>query len=690
MSRSFPASEALAVRSDEDTLLSEEQSRNPANYDPIAQLVIRRWWDATQWMQSDTISTYSVEQTLFMCDRQRRNVYEPDEVPLLGGIDIYVPLTDMKCMAAEAWLRDMLGGVSEMPWTIAPTPIPELPERMKLKVLRDLKMEIVQAATEGNALATAQGLAQLPPQLADIMFGQMIAQFPGDIEELAATLKESQKKIAFAEATKSAGRMETLIRDQCVEMNFQGEMNKIFYDLVTFPAAILKGPILSDRPRIVWNGNRRVVRKEERVAGYRVAPFDIKPSPDSSNTQDGTYLLEKTRMTRRSLNWALGEPFWIDPNVKLILEEYRTQNRNWLIDDYARNPEVQSQITLWREDETIESLEHHGILSGRELRPYGIQADDLDYYETKCIVSGYRTLFLKVNGSPHVTTRPYHKASYENHGDRFWNTCPVLKLRDTQRTVNSATRALVRNLAFSSGPQVEIDVSRVKSYVANLEDLLNLSPYQSRFVDSDLVNGGRPAYTYTNVPEIISKLHPVINYYMKLADDVSNIPAYAAGEPDVSGAGRTFRGFSAVFAQALKIFKMPVQNLDQGIFQPFAQSLYDYNMTYSKDQGVKGDAIVMARGSSGLVERELHQQKAMETMQIVAQMTPAAAQIIPEKAAKVMEWTWAKALEGMGVPIDQFGINPDIKSTVRQEGQLGQPGSQTPIPPIPGSTESPG
>jgi hypothetical protein len=252
--------------------------------------------------------------------------------------------------------------------------------------------------------------------------------------------------------------------------------------------------------------------------------------------------------------------------------------------------------------------------------------------------------------------------------------------------VNAATRALIRNMSFSSGPQVEIDVSRVKSYVSNLDDLLNLSPFQSRFVDQDLVNGGRPAYTFTNVPEIMSKLIPVLNYNWKVADDVSNIPAYAQGDPSLQGAGRTFRGFSAVFAQALKVFKMPVQNLDQGIFQPFAQALYDYNMAYSDDPTVKGDARVLARGSSGLVERELQQQKALETMQIIAQMTPAAAQIVPEKAARVAEYTWGKALEALGVPTDQLGVSEEVSSSIRTEGQM----PQTPIPPVPGSDESPG
>lgn len=687
MSRSFPSSEALAVKSDEKTIFSSKTGAlDTSRYDPLADLVIRRWWDAVQWMRSDVVGNYSVEETLFMCDRQRRGIYDPQDAALLGGIDIFIPLTDMKCMAAEAWLRDMLGNVIEMPWTVEPTPIPDLPERLKQKALRDLKMEIVSQATQGNALGAAQAMANMPTQGQDILFGQMISQFPGDLEATAKRLKEAQRKIQFSQAKQASSAMERLMRDQCVQMDFLGVLQQVFYDLVTFPAAILKGPVLSNKPRIYWRGNQRVVDTKEQLACYRVAPFDFRPSPDSSNTQNGTYVIEKTRMTRRSLTWALGRKYWIESQLDEVLENYRTQNRNWLIDDTAQNPEVLPNISIWREDETIESLEHHGILSGAELRPYGIMADDSTYYETKVVVSGYRTLMVKVNAEPYVTARPFHNASYERHGDRFWNTCPVLKLRDVQRTINAAVRAQIRNMAFSSGPQVEIDVSRVKSYVVNLEDLLNISPYQGRLVDPDLVNGGRSAYTFANVPEIISKLAPVINQYWKLADDVSNIPNYAQGDTGLSGAGRTFRGFSAVFAQALKVFKMPVQNLDTGLFQPFAQALYDYNMTYSPDDAVKGDANVRALGSTGLVERELGQQRALETMQIISQMSPAVAEIAPEKTKRVIEWTWAKALEAVGVPIEQFNINPDLQATIGEEIETGP---QTPIPSI-GKLPSPG
>lgn len=685
-----PSNEALSVRSDEKTAVASSPSSAMGHYDPLADLVVRRWWDAVRWAHSETIDRYSITETMAMCDRQRRGVYEASEVELLDGIDIFIPATNMKCMAAEAWLRDMLASVIQMPWIAEPTPIPALPERLKAKVLRDLKFEIVSAASGGNPIQAARAIQGMPPMMQDLAFGSMISNYPGDLETKARGLKETGRQLAIAEARKAAKNMNRLMRDQCVELGMGTLNHQLFYDLVTFPIAIIKGPILTSRPRIVWSGNTQTVKKNAEIDAYRVSPFDLKPSPDSPDTQRGTYLCERITMTKRDLRRARSQKYWITESIDNLLQQYADRSRNWLVENTAYNPEMVGELGLWTEDESIVGVEHHGIVSGNELRPYGFSLDDEEYYEARIVVSGYRTLMVKISGEAFVTPRPYHAASYEKRGERFYGTCPVLKMRDTQRSLNAAFRAKIRNMAFSSGPQVEADVTRLKGYVTRIEELLNLSPFNVKFADPDLVNGGRPAYTFTNVPQIIGPLLNLTKYYMTLMDDVSNIPNYAQGDPSLSSAGRTYRGFSAVFAQALKVFKVPVQNLDDGIYSPFGAMLYNYNVAYSDDPSVKGDCRVNARGSQGLVDKETEDQKALDRMGVIAQIVPALAQADPKAAArmvKVLEWTAAKAMEGLGVPIGSFGFDPDVQAALGEEGEDFEP-TQEPIPSI-GTTPSP-
>jgi len=124
--------------------------------------------------------------------------------------------------------------------------------------------------------------------------------------------------------------------------------------------------------------------------------------------------------------------------------------------------------------------------------------------------------------------------------------------------------------------------------------------------------------------------------------------------------------------------------------------LYDHNMIYSTNDAVKGDAKIRARGAQGLVEREMAEQKSMETMQVIAQMAPAMVEAAPEDSKKVLRYVWGKALQSLGIPAESFGINPDVDAAIgadvpSSQQQPPQPdfGPQTPIPSI-GKSPSPG
>jgi hypothetical protein len=399
-------------------------------------------------------------------------------------------------------------------------------------------------------------------------------------------------------------------------------------------------------------------------------------------------VLERFRLTKRALSAARGQKYWLNQGIDRVLEMYSRGTINWLTETVDANPEIDRRLQTIADDMTIDAIDHYGLLSGKELRPYGFSADDKTFYEARIVMAGYVTLAVRVVGEPNAQLRPYHSSSYEKLGEQFWNQCPVMKLRAVQRSANAALRSQIRNMAFSSGPMAEIDYSRVQRFTSKLEDLARIEPFQARLVDPDMMNGGRPAYQFTNVPATVLPLLRTIEYYMKLADDVSNIPSYAQGETGLQGAGRTFRGFAAVFAQALKVFKMPIQNMDVDIFQPFAQMLYDHNMVYSDDDSVKGDAKVFARGAQGLVEREMAEQKQLETLQIVSTMAPSFIQVAPKEAQDALKFVMGKALQVLGVPIESFGYNPDLAASIRRETNLPAAGSATPIPGI-GNTPSP-
>lgn len=92
------------------------------------------------------------EQRIFRSLRQRRGEYEASVMVSIrkqGGSEIYMHLTSNKCRAASAWLRDVMSGTGgDKPWSIEPTPVPELSGDV---------MELItqQAAQQLEALNTA-------------------------------------------------------------------------------------------------------------------------------------------------------------------------------------------------------------------------------------------------------------------------------------------------------------------------------------------------------------------------------------------------------------------------------------------------------------------------------------------------------------------------------------------------------
>ena len=105
----------------------------------LAQYVHTCWAEAKSERQR-------VEQRMMQSLRQRRGEYEPDKLQAIreqGGAEIYMMLTSVKCRAASSWLRDALNGSGTgKPWTLKPTPVPELPPQALQAISNRVQSEI--------------------------------------------------------------------------------------------------------------------------------------------------------------------------------------------------------------------------------------------------------------------------------------------------------------------------------------------------------------------------------------------------------------------------------------------------------------------------------------------------------------------------------------------------------------------
>jgi hypothetical protein len=84
---------------------------------------LRQCWDVAQMAKKP------IEYIMLRALRQRNGQYDADKLQQIrgqGGSELYMMITEVKCRAAESWLRDILLDNGSPPWDLQATPIPDL------------------------------------------------------------------------------------------------------------------------------------------------------------------------------------------------------------------------------------------------------------------------------------------------------------------------------------------------------------------------------------------------------------------------------------------------------------------------------------------------------------------------------------------------------------------------------------
>jgi hypothetical protein len=609
----------------------------------IAKIVIARYREAVTWQGSERLGEHSLRQVLRNCYDQSNGIMDPGdrEVAELLNANAYVNLTAMKTGVAQAFLVESLTPPDALPWVLEPTPLPELSES---------GVEETVALVKGR------------------LFGE---GFQGDLGRLA---EDAAREVYLKEqdrAKRAARLMERKIFDQTVEGSWREALSGFIHNFVTYPYGIMHGPFPVRAPRLTWNGERVRPRSEVFYRWESVSPWDFWYSPDSPDTQRGTGVCLRKRYTRRHLLEMGKVRSYLRENVRdLLLEtEGRPQyNFKWM----SQNPdELNDQLVHWvRCGETIDALVHHGFFSGRELQEYGVRGLDAgDFYNASVTVIGGYTVQVHVPPPNTVLHRPVFTASFYRSRDRIPSRGIAQVLRDTERAYLAALRYLLRNMANAAEPLIEADVSRISKHM-NDRDVANFTPGKVYLVESDPLAPSVPAIRPFLIPSNIGDYVRVMEFFMEMAERVTNIPAALHGTAVGTGANRTFRGMATLQSNAIKSLQDAVGNIDEGVFLPMGQLLYNYNLLYEKDPAIKGDCKVHAQGVAGLLQKEINRNNAMDILQVVG----AVGAQMGLSAGPVVDWAVQQVLHSLGVP-------QEIAGQVRFGGGQGAPQDAGPSSP---------
>lgn len=505
---------------------------------------------------------------------------------------VFVQLTRQKTNTAAARCADMLYPMDDKNWGIKPTPVPQLMQTVKGRM--------------GQQQVMANGVPLNHPDTgAALTYADLAAE-------------------QMAMAQEKAKAMEKEIDDQLTECQFNAEGRKAIQDAAMLGTGILKGPSVINQVKKKWvpqtstdaNGKTTTVQvlqilEQIRPRTYRVDPWNFFPDPAcGEDVQCGAYVYEREYMPGRELARLAKVPGY---NAYALMQCLQEGPQHVGAEDGAGTDMLRAQGDAYDragayDDKRFELWTYTGDVSRDDLEAAGVNVpDDLETWLTT--YSGVFVLcnnrIIKAMLNPLDTGDfPYDVFVWERMTlSPFGVGIPFL-MRYAQRTLNAAWRAMLDNMALSSGPQIIMNKSAVKP----ADGQWSLTARKLWFMEDG--EDVQKAFFVFEIPSHQQEISNIIEIAQKFADEETSLPQIAQGEKGT--APDTVGGMSILMNSANTVLRRLVKNYDDQITRPHLRRYYDWNMAYNPDESIKGDFEIDARGSSVLIVRDQQQQAVMQ------------------------------------------------------------------------------
>lgn len=572
-----------------DKLAKSLEDAKPEVLDDLANYV-RKMFEAAK--RHRTSSGVDDEMISFL--RSYNGEYSPTkkaEIAQFGGSDVFARITASKCRGATSLLRDVYLS-ADQPWGIDPSPDPTLPG----SVTRD-----IDAVVGGEAMYLIMNGA--PPQK---------EQLQARKEDLLKAAKLAERSKAKEQAVIAERKMDDIL----VEGKFWEAFSQFLADLPIYHCAIMKGPTIRNAELLTWGKDGApTVELRPRFYWDRVSPFDLWFTPGATDLLH-TDTFERQRMSVTDLYESIGLPGYHEANIRETIRRHGDGGlREWslLFEQERRKIENRGDMSA-HDDPMMDCIEFQGRVLGKYLKQWdlkGVTDEEKPYFITCWMID---KVVIKVMLNPNIRKRPgYYITSFDKQPGTLHGSGVAEVLADIQDVMNAALRSLVNNMAIASGPQVFYN-----------EDLVNpnqndsLYPWKRWKFNTDPANPqGQPVGFFqpsSNAAELLG----VYGKFNEIADEVSAIPRYMTGNQNVGGAGRTASGLAMLMSNANKALQNVAENIDDDVFEPVLQTLYDLVMLTDETGMLRGDESIRVNGVRNVVKQEQDRVRQLEFLQLTA------------------------------------------------------------------------
>jgi hypothetical protein len=501
--------------------------------------------------------------------RQYKGQYDPAVLSKIGPnrSKAFVRKTRVKIKTIDSRVADLLFPAgAEKNWEIDTTPVPSVsPEQKTIVATRLAQM--------------AQG-QPVPPEMVE--------------KAILVMAKEASKK------------MSKVIEDQLVEARYKDVAIKTVHSGHLYGTGVMKGPLVERkiRTRFVQQGSNWIAKSETYVVPFvdYVPLWRFYPDMSATEMDQCRYAYERHQMTKADL---------------VNLSQRKSFNKQRIVDYIKSNPAGEVKLryfdnelrvigernsTQGNKNGTYEVLERWGWLDGLSLKDAGVAVPENRVHETFfsnvwLLPDGQiiKAVLQPING----VTWPYHLYYFDKDETSIFGEGIASIMRDDQTMINAATRMMLDNGGITSGPQLEVN----PSLLASLDKVEEVFPWKIWLRNN--ASPGTPAIRAIEMPNNLGNLSGMADRFENNADETTAIPRYMSGENVGSGAAGTASGMSMLMGAANIVIKDLITSYDEGITRPFLQALYRWNMQFHKDNSIKGDFDVKARGAASLVAKEV-------------------------------------------------------------------------------------
>lgn len=468
--------------------------------------------------------------------------------------NVFVNITQPYVDMASARVSDMLLPNDDKPFSIEPTPMPD----------------IVAATNDPTMIQTAAG--QKPA---------------GEIAQMMVD-----------EAMESAKKAESRVWDWLVEAQWHAEMRQIIEDAAKVGSGILKGPFpVKKKSKAIVRGPdgtmKLTIVEKTQPDSKRIDYWNFYPDPAcGQNIQNGSYTWEKDRITARQLSELKGSLSYIDSQIDLVLEE---------------GPQRKYQEGADRSDKDLFEIWYfHGFADHDDLMAAGCECDPGKTLPV--IVTMVNDRVIKAALSTLDSGEfPYDVMVWQRKANTWTGKGVARQVRTPQRMVNSATRNMLDNAGLSAGPQIVVRYGAVRPG----DGVWEMTPRKLWFLDEGAdIDDARKAIQSIVIPSMQVELMNIVNYGMELAEKVTSMPLMMQGQQ--GAATETVGGMTLLQNNASAVLRRIAKIFDDDITIPKIHRYYEWILLYGDDPKEKGDFVIQAKGSTALYERDAQNQAILQ------------------------------------------------------------------------------